>query len=689
MSNLVVNISTTRNEKLLWLMATLSAGCETAPSIGVCTPVLLSTLSSVTIPAGFSGRLYFFCTDDQSSIPTTPSAITTALALRYDWIEITYDGSPTACANLTSVDQFGLAMSLSTLDATGGMLQSVGYQTDAATLIQQCQAVAPDAIVSDGSQFLRVVSPLHIPAAYPSLQTYLHALEGQSLRLTGKYDGGKDAKGYSHRARSFDYSCEFDLTQLNLRLTAHPDSQITGTIQIASADFMKMIYACDGQFNVPRSSAGPFQNGIGDSVGFNDPWSAVVRNFIAGFNLGFYGYSPSLNQHTYNCNHSWNWLPQFAFQNTMTGTPDYNRYAAIVTAASNSYGFPFSDLLGKPLVSLANASSLQITLFADNESGGYTPPPATSLSPVASLNPQGTGETSLAVIFDAGVGQPHPYTGKLIFENTSYSFGQYCWFDHQNPSISSAPGNCTINWVPFTQSEICQYQFSIQNKPFNLYLQFDTAGNILQSVVDGGLTATVSATHQQITISGIQNHIAPLPAKSETPETVDILCVIDATTLMKAVKNGLLHSGSIAQPTPLGSRDDSDAFIFMIADSDYVVNDQTKSELTVKCKVGDTLRWTITNPSAGLNYNCMLYDFTIGSEGVISNPSVQVTPLASYCNNPLNPILSLPTAYMAAPWTAEVLKTGSVQYSWALQIINAKTGRTEACFTWAPIINVE
>lgn len=175
--------------------------------------------------------------------------------------------------------------------------------------------------------------------------------------------------------------------------------------------------------------------------------------------------------------------------------------------------------------------------------------------------------------------------------------------------------------------------------------------------------------------------------------TIDILCVIDTNGLMKKG----LSSGSLENPTQLGSYDQSDTFVFMICDGQYACNDQGKSELTVNANVGDTVRWTITDPSTGLitgeqgqSYSCILYNFKSGSQDkTISAPALKSVPALSYYNNVESATTPAAAAYMCSSWTSSILKTGNVQYSWAFQIIDNYSGNIVGYYTWDPFINVQ
>ncbi len=176
--------------------------------------------------------------------------------------------------------------------------------------------------------------------------------------------------------------------------------------------------------------------------------------------------------------------------------------------------------------------------------------------------------------------------------------------------------------------------------------------------------------------------------------TVDIITVIDASTLIELVNNGKLSAGTLTQPTKLGSYKDADPFIFMIADGDYVINGQAQSELSISCKVGDTLRWTIANPSAGLTYNCMYYQFSSSDSLIfnyITSPQPHATLSNFYYSTSEQPSTALKTSFTCSPWEASVtaIPSEKLQYNWAFQIIDNLSGLALAYFVWDPFIQIQ
>ena len=481
-------------------------------------PCLLSSIDNqFTIEKGFSGRIYFFMPRKGEGaeglvkkVPTNPSEINTKLdTLRYDMVEITYDGSFTACANLSSVDQLGFALGLKAISKGGATLQSVGYKS---SFLDIYNKIENETVESIPQSFSRLVSPLHIDKAdQPNLDAYLKSLDGQIINLEGNYDGSKDAGGKTHAAAHFSYTCNFKHDDVVLK--ANPGSGIQHDISIPN--FADMIFPCEGAFNVEGSDAGANRNGKGDKVGFNDPWSTVVRNFLVGFNVGFFGFKEKRGEYVYDCNNSWDWEDDFAFKNTFKGGPCWNEYARIISENSNSYGFPFSDVLGRPLVNLSEASKLQIRVFDDEEvdtESYYTAPPQTP-------TPENQGATEslcngnyrMSVILDGNSIIAPIYTGEVNFAGRTFQFGQDAQWDPNDPykPHDVGKGICIIYSIPTSNASNVYYNFSLRGKPFNLFVKTSEDGKISSAAVDGGLSVRISDDKLNLTIINILDHVSP------------------------------------------------------------------------------------------------------------------------------------------------------------------------------------
>jgi len=133
--------------------------------------------------------------------------------------------------------------------------------------------------------------------------------------------------------------------------------------------------------------------------------------------------------------------------------------------------------------------------------------------------------------------------------------------------------------------------------------------------------------------------------------TIDILTVVDAVSVLEAVANKTLSGdGTSSNPYNLGANGTSDAYIYMITAKEFVVNNQAKSELTVAAKVGS------------LDLSIKLY---VGSSTV---PPTAVN-YEDYC------------------YAGMVTGEGSVQYTITFQLVD-ESGNSQGYFIWDPFINI-
>ncbi len=170
--------------------------------------------------------------------------------------------------------------------------------------------------------------------------------------------------------------------------------------------------------------------------------------------------------------------------------------------------------------------------------------------------------------------------------------------------------------------------------------------------------------------------------------TIDILTVVDTVSLIDAVNSGKLPKGTQSNPTSLGSYTSSDAYIYMITASAYVVNDQAKSELTINADVGDSVRWMVTCPGGGTSYNVILMGWNAGAGATLIVPQPPLSlPLS------LNLYVGSPTiAPRGIPFTnycfqGTVVATGQIQYVLTFQVLDS-SGNNLGFYDWDPFINV-
>lgn len=169
---------------------------------------------------------------------------------------------------------------------------------------------------------------------------------------------------------------------------------------------------------------------------------------------------------------------------------------------------------------------------------------------------------------------------------------------------------------------------------------------------------------------------------------IDILTVVDTVSLMNAVTSGRLAKGTQSNPTNLGSYSQSDAYIYMITASAYVVNDQAKSELTVQADVGDSVRWMITCPGGGTAYNVILMGWTAGQGATLIAPQPPLNlplNLNLYVGSPT--VAPRPIPFTNYCYQGTVIATGQIQYVITFEVLD-ENGNSLGFYCWDPFIEV-
>jgi hypothetical protein len=297
----------------------------------------------------YSGRVYIsynnpLPTDNPGYInPADPDVAN----IRYDWAEITYNpGDASSCANLTSVDQLGIPLSLKNKKG-----ETRGYKKSFKNIISELKIlpVNPDAqspfmgSLDDGS-FIRVLSPLKSPKSYTFFNQYMKKLEGKTITIKDVYSGITDP---NHKPGTM---LDYTGTVQNGGIIFHSNNGEEDVNLTADSLSDQHIADCNGHFTV---------NGKEDNFGNNDYYCVLYRDFLAGANLGYWG-SVSSNQ-------DWSTIQPFAGGG--------NLYAKTIYNTSNSYGFSFMDMEKriKTLLSLdKDNANLTINILDDNATGGFS-----------------------------------------------------------------------------------------------------------------------------------------------------------------------------------------------------------------------------------------------------------------------------------------------------------------------------
>lgn len=176
--------------------------------------------------------------------------------------------------------------------------------------------------------------------------------------------------------------------------------------------------------------------------------------------------------------------------------------------------------------------------------------------------------------------------------------------------------------------------------------------------------------------------------------TIDIIVAVDGDQLQEQVNGKELSAGTKAAPTYLGSWTESDVFISMIAQQQFVSNDSSdgSSELTVTCNSGDTIRWRMTTFSSNTDTCAFIYGGKF-TNALNNGKSVELSPLTLLSDqntvNIPNESGTL-TAYNNQLYFAQATVLGSsqkLQYYMDFELVDS-TGTSIGYFQWDPFIVV-
>ncbi len=408
--------------------------------VGGSSASISSSLNGESVPVTLSGSLasgkvYVLVQSETngagapslSSIITQQSDINAQTAAAnhfgYDSVELNLTGTATDAGNLTSVVQYGLSMGMG-VSYTSGASASVGYDitgTALTTLLGNAGATLSTYSTGPLAGSLASATPPSNTLDWAGYVTAVSSI-ASDIEISGFYNGGTDASQIYHNAGYFDYAVSAGTSagDLVFTLTPQADSQIQGTIYIDAANLENSIYATDGTATiVANGSVFTTMN-----TGANNEWGTVLRQFLVGFDAGYYGTSGApVNSHlggSIDLNKSANWDPTYAFGRSLSGTiiagHTYNGYAAAFASYSNSYGFNYSDAetaaytAGGPLLSLAepgtsiDVSTIDLTVFgATDTPTGYTAPTIANIVS-ASTYTAVTGTSGNNIVLDFATG---------------------------------------------------------------------------------------------------------------------------------------------------------------------------------------------------------------------------------------------------------------------------------------------
>jgi hypothetical protein len=405
------------------------------------------TVASIVLPDSLiSGKIYFVAgsetlgsTVDLSTLITNQSNInpTTATAdnFGYDSIELNLSGTSTDAGNLTSVNEFGLPMSIG-VSYNNGSSASVGYAISGQSIVSALTAGSTSVTVGTYTSGalegdFRTALPPTDPNDWSDYVTSLEGTQASQIILSGQFNGAEDASNTYHNGGYFSYQLSWQEASGgtpgdgngDFWLTPLAGSQIQGNIQLTPAELEDSIYQTGGnaQIYTDKTDSTPYET---MNTGANNQWGAVLRDLILGFNAGYFGSTgtPINGQASgsVDLNNSVNWDPTYAFGNSLVSHPAlsqwFNPYAEVFGNDSNSYGFGYSDALtaaytSGPLISVvepgtaADVSTISVNIFGQDETpSGYTPPTINNyIAPPAGgyAVPTGTSGNNIVLTFNA------------------------------------------------------------------------------------------------------------------------------------------------------------------------------------------------------------------------------------------------------------------------------------------------
>ncbi len=311
-------------------------------------------------------------TSNRTAAPSFTNTSDPDYYTRWDKFEITFNGDSTDVANLTGINSFAVPISIKTY-GNGGTTQreSRGYSIYADEMINLLEAEATNnsAVLKGATNnFLRVIGPTTYPAGtsgpYPVFDNYINSAiaSGDPILIQGLYLGGGILPNTTNQVYTFTNT--FDSGSNMIMNGGGTAVGMDHTIVISNDVLAYNIYANNPDYYV---------DGMKSSFAANNVYSAAVRDVLAGFAIGFVGsevidpatgtaFKDEFSKYWYATNQP------LAFSDVQPSNEFYNGYAEVFWKYSDSYGFPFSDKLHKPVqasLNPANVDTVEIVISPD------------------------------------------------------------------------------------------------------------------------------------------------------------------------------------------------------------------------------------------------------------------------------------------------------------------------------------
>lgn len=373
----------------------------------------LNDLSNGVSIANFSGRIYISYGQTWSVVRAgyEPAQNITDVNffLRYDKMELTFNGNPADVADLTSIDYWSIPMQLETFlngvsvqtdygIKNGKTAQMIYTQLNAITATPQSgltnalPALVPGSFQQSSTQpgtgFARIIGPSSYPpiggvpvTPYDLFENYINFLiqdfgpgttsgnvisglgNGVIATIAGHFNGvGPNVPTTgSQSAQDYNLTASIDSSG-DVTLTGTVGS-VTGTTTMVykKSDLISPsgIYGANAPFSI---NGGASQNPANDVYGW------ITGDLLAGFNIGAIASETTINKIQVGTMQSSDWftLPYTSlFGNLQRNSLYYNQYAATLQQLSDAYNFAYSDRFSPVLVALnpAVVDTLEISLF--------------------------------------------------------------------------------------------------------------------------------------------------------------------------------------------------------------------------------------------------------------------------------------------------------------------------------------
>lgn len=372
----------------------------------------LKELSNGVSIQNFSGRIYISYGQTWSVLNTgyePAQNITDAnFFLRYDKMELTFNGNPADVADLTSIDYWSIPMQLETYlngtivqtdngIKTGMTSYEIYTQLNALTATPQSglanalPALVPGNFTQQpnqpGTGFARIIGPSSYPpiggvpvTPYNLFEAYLNSLiqnfgpnttVGKTIPGLGNGSIATIAGQFNGVGPNVPTSGPQSAQVYNLTASIDTSGDITLSGTVGSNTSTKMVYKKSDLIN-PSGIYGanaPFSlNGGTSQNPANDVYGWITGDLLAGLNIGAIGSETVINKTMVGAMTSTDWftIPNTSlFSNLQNSPSNYNQYAATLQKLSDAYNFAYSDRFSPVLVSLnpATVDTLQISLL--------------------------------------------------------------------------------------------------------------------------------------------------------------------------------------------------------------------------------------------------------------------------------------------------------------------------------------